>query len=113
MLSAETVAEEMGADVEEKEGYTCSVGYPGAPECGVEAPVLGEDATEEYAEAYAYVPRYEEGGIGCATLVVGGEIDEHVLECGEHVTVAKTYYQGGAVEGPDIVDGGKKQVAEE
>lgn len=103
----------MRADVKKEEGYACGVGYPGAPECGVEAPVLGKDAAEEYAESDAYVPRYEEGGIGCATLVVSGEIDEHVLERGEHVSVAKTYYQGGAVEGPDIVDGGKKQVAEE
>lgn len=56
MLSTETVAEEVGADVEEEEGYACGVGYPGAPKCGVEAPVLGEDAAEEYAESYAYIP---------------------------------------------------------
>ncbi len=113
MLSTETVAEEVGADVEEEEGYACGVGYPCAPECGVEAPVLGEDPAEEYAKAYAYVPRYEEGGIGGAALVVGGKVDEHVLERGEHVSVAKTYYQGSSIEGPDVVDGGKKQVAEE
>ena len=41
-----------------------------------------------------------------------GQIDEHGLEGGVHMTVSKADDQGGAVIADRVVDGGKEQVAE-
>ena len=50
--------------------------------------MLGEYATEKYTQTYSHVPRHEDGAVGCAALVVLGEVDKHILVGGVHVTVA-------------------------
>lgn len=84
----------MLAGKEEEEEDACEVGDPHHPEGGVVVDSFGKDASEEDAESHARIPRGEEGGVGCTTLVVGGEIDEHVLIGWIHVTVAESYDEG-------------------
>ena len=60
-----------------------------SPECGVVAKMLGNNAADEHASAHAEVPRGEYGAVGCATLVVLGNGDNHVLESRPHVPVSK------------------------
>ena len=50
----------------------------GDPEGGLVADVLRHEAAQEYADAHAGVPRYEDRGVGGAALIVAGHFDKHV-----------------------------------
>ena len=67
------------------------------PEGGSIAEQLGDDASEQDAQAHADVPRDEDGGVGRATLIILGHADGHVLESRPQVSVAEADEQGRTV----------------
>ena len=101
------------AGEEEKEEDAGEVCYPHHPKGGVVVDGFGKDAAEEDTESHARIPRGEKGGVGCAALVVCGEVDEHVLISGIHVSVAQSDDESGGVEGKRMVDGGEEEIADE
>jgi len=110
---AKAVTEEVLTGVCEEEEDAKSVANPSNPKCCAIGEVLCNDAAKNDAESDTSLPSCKEGAIGCATLRIGSEVDEHRLEGWEHVSVAKTHDEGCSVEAQGIVKGCEKQIAEE
>lgn len=111
--SADAVGEVVATAAGEVDDGADGVDAAGPPEGGMEAEMLGDDAAEECAEAEAGVPGDEQGGVGCASAVAVGEVDEDVLEGGIHVSVSEADDEGGAVVAPEVVDACENEVADE
>lgn len=69
-------------------------------------------ASEDDAKSHANVPAGEEGGIGCASLVVGSEVDEHRLHAWPYMPVAEAYDEGCAVVANGIFEQCENKEAE-
>ena len=85
----------------------------GEPEGGGVASVVDGDAAEHDAEPHADVPTGELGGVGGASLVVGGEVDKHGLHTRPNMTVAQTNDEGGTIVANGMLQEGEKEVAED
>lgn len=96
----------------EKEEDACSIDSEGRPKGSGVAEVMYCHTSEDDAETHADIPAGEEGGVGCAPLVVGSEIDKHSLHARPDVAIAETYYKGCTVVAYGIFQQGKKQKAE-
>ena len=96
-VGIQVATEEEGLGGKEEKGDTKGVDEGDSPESGIVAQELGNDASHENAQAHAKVPRDEDGGVGCASLVVGGHAYGHILEGGPHVTIAKSKKDGATV----------------
>ena len=103
----------VGAGEGEEGGDACHIHDDHGPEGGQVAERIGDDAAHEHAQAHADVPRDEDAGIGCATLVVAGQIDEHVLERGPHVAVAQADEDGRAKVANVVGTDDKQRVADD
>ena len=103
---------EGGACGEEKEECASTVhdGYP--PECSSITEILDDGTTEEDADTDAEIPAGEEGGVGCASLVVGSNADDHVLEGRPKVTIAKADEDGGTLIAHHVGASDEKQIAD-
>ena len=66
-----------------------------------------QDTTKQYTEAHADIPRCQNRGVGCASLVVTRHRNEHIQECRIHVSVAQTYERRRRIVGPGLPDGRK------
>ena len=93
----ELVAGVVSAGEGEEGDDACHVHDDHGPEGRQIAQRVGKNAAYEYAQAHAYVPRNQDAGVGGATLVVTSQIDEHILECRPHMTVAQADENGRAI----------------
>ena len=103
----------MRFSVSKEKNHSCQVAEPSHPEGCAIGEVLCHYASEYDAKADSRLPSREECAVGCAALRVGGKVDEHRLKGREHVSVAQADDEGCSVEAPGIVQGCKKQIAEE
>ena len=110
---SQTVLDEVTLHVGEIEKDTEDVDKEGEPEGGGVACVMDGDATEDNTESHTDVPTGELRRVGCATFVVGGEVDEHGLHTWPDVSIAKSDDKGGTVVGQGSLKQGEEQIAEE
>ena len=101
-----------GACCEEKKEGTGKVHDGNPPERSCIAEILDDGTTEEDAYTDAKIPAGEESRVGCAALIVGGNADNHVLECWPEMTIAKTDEDGGTVIAYHVGTGDEEQIAD-
>ena len=82
------MAVEGGTCGEEEEEGANTVHNGNPPECSSIAEIFDNGTTKEDADTDAKIPAGEEGGVGSASLVVGGYADDHVLEGRPEMTIA-------------------------
>ena len=68
-------------------------------------------ASKDDTKTHANVPTSKLGGIGCAALIVGSEVDEHRLQSWPNVTIAQAYDEGSTIIANGILQKCKEEVA--
>ena len=111
-LSNNAMSVEGGACCEEEKEGSDTVHDGNPPECGSIAEILDNGAAEENAYTDAEIPAGEEGGVSCASLVIGGYTDDHVLEGRPEMSIAKSNEDGSTVVAHHIGTSHEEQVAD-
>ena len=101
-----------GVCCEEKEEGTGTMHDGNPPKRSSITEILDDGAAEEDADTDAKIPAGEEGGVGRASLVIGGYADDHVLECWPEVTIAQANEDGGTIITYYVGTGDEEQIAD-
>ena len=74
--------------------------------------MFGYDTAHQHAHSHAQIPAREDSGIGGTTLVVLRQVDEHILKCRPHVTIAQPDDERCQIIAPFILQARKNGISE-